>query len=140
MTTTVTRTIINQGPGNFVIQLLIQSDGTDGELVNYPIFDPVSDADPIVNPWFPAIFRASLMQGWNSQAWFDLIVSYNALEPTPIWVFARDSDHYKDFRFFGGLLDRSGAQRDGDILISTSGLTGAISIGTFVFAFKKGQP
>ncbi len=140
MTTTVTRTIVNQGPGNFVIQLLIQSDVNDGELVNYPVFDPITDADPPINPWHPEAFRASLQQAWHSQCWFDLILSYNALEPTPVWVFSRDADYYKDFRFFGGILDRSGAQRDGDVLISTIGLGGVTSIGTLVLAFKKNTP
>ena len=137
MTTNVTRTIINQGPSTFGIQLLIQSDGLDGELVNYPIWDPVADSDPAINAWHPETQRCSLMQIWKGFSWFDVIVSYNALEPTPVWVATRDSNPYEDFRFFGGILDRSGAQRDGKILISTIGLAGVISIGTMALTFKK---
>lgn len=137
MTTTVANTIIMQGPGNFNIQLFIQSDGLDGELVNYVIFDPAVDAQPPVNPWHPQTMVVSLQQVWHSQSWFDVVLSYNALEPTPVWIFTRDTNPYEDFRYIGGLLDWSGAQRDGKILISTIGLAGVISTGSLVLSFKK---
>lgn len=135
MTTNVTKTIINDGPQKLILQLLIESDGTDGELTNYVVLDPFVDSP------FPldAGSQLTLMQLWANAIWFDVLIRGNALNPVTLWCMSRDpGDNYVDFRYFAGLKDRSGVDNDGKILISTNGLTDATgSTGVIVLEFKK---
>lgn len=135
MTTTVTPTIINESAQKLIVQLLIESDGTSGELTNYVVLDPQADFDPPMD----ASTQLTLVQAWSNNAWFDVAVRANALNPVTLWAFSRDpGDGYMDFRYFGGLKDRSTTDHDGKILISTSGLADvSASVGTMVLEFRK---
>lgn len=135
MTTNVTKTILNEGPTKLVVHLLIESDGTDGELVNYSVLDPTEDFTPNLK----SDTQLTVTQTWYNNTWFDVLLRFNALNPVTVWAFSRDpGDSYMDFRYFGGLKDRSGTDHDGKVLISTSGLSDATSsVGTMVIEFKK---
>lgn len=135
MTTNVTPTIINESAKKVVVHLLIESDGTSGELTNYTILDPQVDFDPPMD----ASTQLTLVQAWCNNTWFDVAVRANALNPVTLWMFSRDpGDSYTDFRYFGGLKDRSTTDHDGKILVSTSGLADATaSVGTMVLEFRK---
>lgn len=135
MTTTVTKTIINEGPSKLLIHVLIESDGTDGELTNYSLLDPSAEFTPAFNK----DCQLTVTQVWYNNTWFDVLLRFNALNPLTVWAFSRDpGDSYMDFRYFGGLKDRSETDHDGKVLISTSGLADVTkSVGTMVIEFKK---
>ena len=135
MTTNVTPTIINEGSTKLIVQLLIESDGTSGELINYQILNPTEDFNPVLG----TDTQLTILQMWYDSVWFDILVRFNALNPQTAWAFSRDSgSRYMDFRYFGGLKDRSGTDHDGKVMISTSGLTDVTSsVGTMVIEFKK---
>ena len=135
MTTNVTKTIVNEGPTKLIVHVLIESDGTDGEITNLNILDPDADFTPSMSK----DTQLTVMQVWYDKIWFDVLLRFNALNPLTVWAFSRDSGAgYLDFRYFGGLKDRSATDHDGKVLISTSGLTDATSsVGTMVIEFKK---
>lgn len=135
MTTNVTPTIINEGPTKLIVQLLIESDGTSGELTDYSILDPTVDFTPNLS----ADTQLTITQMWYNCVWFDVAIQFNALNPQTVWTISRDpGDSYMDFRYFGGLKDRSITDHDGKVLISTSGLADVSkSVGTIVIEFKK---
>jgi len=135
MTTNVTKTILVEGSTKLVVSLLIESDGTSGELVNYSILDPTEDFTPNLS----SNTQLTVNQVWYDSARFDTVLSFNALNPLPVWVFSKDSGSgYQDFRYFGGLKDRAGTDHDGKVLITTTGMIGvASSVGTMVIEFKK---
>jgi hypothetical protein len=142
MTTNVTRTIITEGPTKIIIHLLIESDGTDGELTNYVILDPTTDITPVGTVTPPSNIpdtQMHLRQAWYNNTWFDVLLRYNALNPLTVWAFSRDpGDSYMDFRYFAGLKDRSGTDHDGKVMISTNGLADSTaSTGTMILEFRK---
>lgn len=131
MANDVTASIINEGPSKLVVSITIVGDGS-GELVNFPVLDPTTD----FNPTLPLGTQLSVTQLWASTAWFDVAIAFNGVVPTVGWVHSRDTSNYNDFRYFGGLKDRSNEDPDGKLLLSTSGL-GAGMIGTLVLELKK---
>src|ERR1035437_7893370 len=117
MTTKVTPTIINEGPSKLIVHLLIESDGTDGELTNYSVLDPQVDFTPNLT----SDTQLTIMQLWINNIWFDVLFRFNALNPLTAWSSSRDpGDNYVDFSYFGGLKDRSTTDHDGKVLISTN--------------------
>ncbi len=125
--------IVNEGSSKIVVQVTIVSDGS-GELNNYSILDPTSEFTPTM----PLGTQLTLTQVWYGLAWFDVAIGFNAIVPTTAWVLARDAGTYYDFRYFGGLKDRSSVDPDGKVVLSTNGLSGnAGAIGTMVLEFKK---
>lgn len=135
MTTSVTPTIINEGPSKVIVQFVIQSDGTDGELTNQVVFNALTD---LGQPMDPTV-QLSINQMWYNLTWFDLEIKFNALNPVTGWMVSRDpGDSYMDFRYFGGIKDRSTVDFDNKILFSTSGLADSTkSVGVIVIEFKK---
>jgi hypothetical protein len=133
MGNTVTRRFLSNGPSKAVVHVLIESDGTDGELSNYVLLDPVVD----FNPTLESYVQMSVMQVWYSAVWFDTIIGFNAVTPSKSWVCARDTHNYHDFRYFGGLRDGSSVDHDGKLLLSTNGLIVPGSVGTLILELKK---
>ncbi len=132
MPNVITRKIIGEGPSKIIVHVVIEGDG-EGELFNYSLLDPTAD----FNPKLEAYTQISLLQVWYSGAWFDTLISFNALNPTKSWVLPRDAVNYHDFRYFGGLKDNSGTDHDGKLLLSTSGLIVPGSVGTIIMELKK---
>lgn len=132
MANIITKKVINEGPSKLVVQVVLEGDG-EGDLLNYPLLDPTTDFNPNLLPYT----QVSIMQIWLSAVWFDVVLSFNALNPTKSWVLARDAAHYHDFRYFGGLKDRAGTDHDGKLLLSTNGFDTPGSVGTFVIELKK---
>lgn len=132
MANVITKKVIMEGSSKLVVQLVLEGDG-EGDLLNYPVLDPTVDFTPTLERYT----QVSVMQIWCSTVWFDVVLGFNALNPTKSWVLARDAGHYHDFRYFGGLQDRSGTDHDGKLLLSTSGFDTPGSVGTFVIELKK---
>lgn len=162
MTTNVTSTVLQEGSKKFIVQFNLTSDGTTGELINQVVFDPqnqptlfdLSAQQPPVAgqvgnqvvyypqqtlqlPLDPAT-QLSIRQIWYSCVWFDVAVSWNATQPTLAWVLNRDAYNYMDFRYFGGIKDKSTADHDQKLLFTTNGIDGiASSIGTIIIEFQR---
>jgi hypothetical protein len=132
MANKITKRIISEGPSKLIVQVVMEGDG-EGELTNYSLLDPTSD----FNPNLESYTQVSLLQVWYSGVWFDVVIGFNALNPTKSWVLARDVSNYHDFRYFGGLKDTSGVEHDGKLLLSTSGFDVPGSVGSLVIELRK---
>jgi hypothetical protein len=140
MATNVVATVLNESQAKILVHYLITSDGVDGEITNLIILDPQTGFAPPLNGdqlKYPFL-QCTILQIWEQGSWFDMVLSFNAAAPLPVWVCNRDGSNYYDFRYFGGLKDRSQQDADGKVLLTTNGLDGtALSIGTLVIEFKK---
>src|ERR1700722_12262144 len=151
-------TTMNESEKKVILHVVIQSDGSVGEIAASSIYNPNPNflslnVDPTMfnqgsvgtptgyEPTRPdqnpgpinLPHKVSLTQMWYSAAWFDVIVQANGLVPTTLWVATRDAHNYHDFRYFGGIHDRTGVESDGQILLTTSGLDSNIGLnGTLI--------
>jgi hypothetical protein len=130
----VTPTFLLDSPSKAIVHVYIESDGQSGDLSNFVLIDPKLD---FVDS--PQIVQMSLAQVWYSFGWFDGFLSFDDVNPYPSWQLSRDSASYFDFRYFGGIKDRSSIDTTGKLLLSTNGLTTAGSRGTMVIELKKNK-
>ena len=130
MPNTIVKTLLNDGPSKAIFSVFMQSDGNEGELTNYVLLDPTVDISPAVD-------QVSILQIWYSFSWFDGLLSFDDLVPYPSWALTRDADNYFDFRYFGGLKDRSGIDHTGKLFFTTTDFAPLGSIGTIVMEVKK---
>lgn len=142
----VTRTVLNNGPKNLMLHVYLESDGSEGELQNFVLVDPTV-YDTVITPDILAPnMKLTIQQVWYSASWFDTFLSFDGAAPKPYWVLPRDSEHYYDFRYFGGFADRlvdpqtiKSTDRTGKLLLSTIGYAPAGSIGSMVLEIKKSR-
>lgn len=127
----VTITKMIDGPRHAIFHIYLESEGTEGELKNYVVVDPEVDFGIKSLP-------ISITQVWSSLIWFDASLSFDALEPYPGWTLARDTGNHVDFRHFGGIKDRTDAERTGKIYLTTNGFEDVGSRGTIILEVKKG--
>ena len=127
---TITKTLLSDGPSKAVLSVYMQSDGVEGELVNYLLLDPQVDLAVPVND-------LSILQIWYSFGWFDGLLAFDDVVPVPAWNLSRDGVGYCDFRYFGGFADRAGIDKTGKIFLTTSGFAVPGSTGTLVIEVKK---
>lgn len=130
----VTPTFLLDSPVRALIHVYVESDGLSGDLSNFVLVDPKTD---FVDS--PIIVQMSLTQVWYSFGWFDGLITFDDLTPYPSWQLSRDSVGYYDFRYFGGIKDRSTIDGTGKILLSTNGFTAAGSKGTMVIEVRKNK-
>lgn len=121
------------GDKTAVLHVYFESDGATGELENYALVDPTTDFAK------PMGARAGLIlnQAWFSSSEFDLKLSFEAVPNVPVWVLSTDTA-YQDFRYFGGLKDKSWPDATGKLLISTLGFEPATAMGSLILEFRKG--
>ena len=143
MANKIIKTILQNGSKSLIMHIYLESDGNEGELVNYPIVDPDVDYPEDKGSRNP---RPVVRQIWHSFSWFDGLISFDDLVPAPSWNLARDGDNYTDFRFFGGLKERyeapdtkDGSDRTGKVLLTTTDFAPQGSMGTIVFEIWKGE-
>ncbi len=136
MSNLVTKQFISEGLTKAVLYVNIESDGNEGEFSNYVLIDPAVDLTPLLTDTTTS--QLSILQVWWSFSWFDATLSFDDLVPYPNWTFTRDADGYKDFRYFGGLKDRSGIDHTSKLLLSTNGFAPLGSKGNMVIEFRKG--
>ena len=133
MSSLVTKQILNSGTKKVIMHWYLESDGTDGELQDYVLLDPQVD---LALPPDPKM-QLSILKIWSGMAVFDVVLKWNALVPTPVWVLVAGADASIDFSYFGGLKDYSGVEHDGKLLISTNGFAPAGSAGSLILELKK---
>ena len=135
MSHTIQKNLIMDGPKSALLYIYMQSDGVEGELSNFVLVDPKTD---FVQS--PIKVQMSITQIWHSFSWFDGMITFDDTVPYPSWVLTRDTVNYQDFRYFGGLKDRSSIDSTGKVLLSTNGFSNAGSVGTMVLEIRKNQP
>ena len=143
MANRILKTVIQNGSKSLLLHIYLESDGNEGELVNYPIFDPRIDLDEREAIRYP---RPIVRQIWHSFAWFDGLLAFDDLVPAPSWLLQRDSASYTDLRYFGGIKERyvdpqtkEGSDRTGKVLLSTTDFAPLGSMGTLVLEIWKGE-
>jgi hypothetical protein len=139
----IKKTILQNTSKSLIIHAYLESDGTEGELTNSVLFNPMTDLDESSNIRYP---RLTLRQAWHSFAWFDVLISFDDLNPVPSWLLHRDSANYTDLRYFGGIKDRyvdpknkDSSERTGKILLTTTDFAPLNSKGTLVLELWKSE-
>ena len=142
MANTIKKTILQNGSKSLIMHIYLESDGNEGELVNYPIVNPEVDYPEILGS---RNSRPTVRQIWSSLAWFDALISFDDLVPAPSWLLQRDGPQYTDLRYFGGIKeryldpkDKDSSDRTGKVLISTTDFAPLGSTGTLVLEIWKG--
>lgn len=145
MANQVIKTTLGNSNGKITLHVYLESDGNEGELTNYVLIDPTVFYPELITAQDQRANRHILTQIWYSLSWFDALLSFDDLIPTPSWLLVRDGQGYNDFRYFGGISDRYidpdnklSTDRLGRILITTKDFAPLGSIGTIVLEFKRG--
>lgn len=142
MANRIVKTVVQDGTKYLILHTYLESDGNEGELVNYPLIDPLVDYAILGSKYIRPVVR----QIWHSFSWFDALLAFDDLVPAPSWVLARDTHNYTDLRYFSGIKEkfidpnnRSSSDRTGRILLSTNGFAPLGSMGTMVLEILKAQ-
>ena len=124
-------------PRKATFWVFLQSDGASGELTDYTIINPAVDLVP------PMGVGMKLMVSylWHSLAGFDIRLEFDssgAATDYPVWVMPAGTTQSKvDLYSFGGVLDSSGIDATGKLMITTSGFTTTADQGSFVVQVIK---
>ena len=142
---TIIKKVLNNGSKNFILHCYLESIG-GSDLVHHDLISPelydtlVPPSDRLTSP----NMKLTITQIWHSFSWFDALLSFDSVSPSPSWVLTRDSNCHVDFRHFGGLADRyvdpqdkTATDRTGKILLSTRGFDEVGSIGTLILEIRK---
>lgn len=108
------------GPKLAIFHVYFKGDGS-GEIVNYPVIDPNTDLSPSMGVGQ----RLSLVKVWYGLAGADVKFSFDDVtaNDTHIWVIpATTLSGHVNFNEFGGILDKTGIDATGKLLLSTTGL------------------
>ncbi len=136
MANTVRTNIILDGPSHVTLQVFLQSDGASGDLTNVVLLSPDD-----VSPQLPNRQDFTIKQIWYELAGFSATLAFNATTPWPFWTLDAGNNVQHDWRFFGGITDRSGGtfglNATGELLISTEGFTSASDSGAIVLWIEK---
>jgi hypothetical protein len=68
MANRIIKTILQNGTKSIIFHVYLESDGDEGELVNYPLIDPAVDYPENDNSRH---IRPVVRQIWHSFSWFD---------------------------------------------------------------------
>lgn len=127
-----TKTTLMESSKKIIVHFALEGEPGDTDQKNMVLLDPSQDFDPTTRDLKP-----TMNQIWSSLMWFDVFITYDNLQPLPAWILARDTSNYYDFRYFGGIKDRSGIDGTPNrVLISTNGFENGHA-GTFIIEFKK---
>lgn len=144
MTHRVIKNVLNNGSKTTLLHVYLENNGLDSELTNYELVDPVV-YDAMFEPRrIQPDMKLTIAQVWYNFAWFDGLLAFDSLVPSPSWVLPRDAGNHIDFRHFGGLADRlvdpattTSTDRTGKILLSTSGFAVTGARGTMILEIRK---
>lgn len=131
----VTTRKVVEGPTNLILHVFLESNGVDGELVNYPILSPSECVPVLANQPSMRVVRI-----WYSMVWFDITFSWGGLVPRPFWTIARDTVTCVDFEKFGGMIDYATvppSDDNGKLLITTNNFEPAGSQGSLALEIRK---
>ena len=135
MSNIIKKTLLLDSPKSAILSVYFESDGVEGELSNFVLLDPKSDFMDS-----PLKVNMTVTQIWYGFSWFDALITFDDTVPYPSWQLTRDTVGYHDFRYFGGLKDRSSIDGTGKVLFSTNGFAGPGNIGTLILEVRKNTP
>ena len=137
MAHSVNKFLILDGPSHVTLHCTLESDGDSPDLTNYVLLDPTTE----LVPQMPARQDLILKQIWYELNGLTVTFAFNALTPWTFWTLTPGASLRHDWRFFGGLRDRSsavaGLDSTGELLISTQGLSTSTARGSFVLWLEK---
>lgn len=126
------------GPSHVTLHVYLASDGQSGDLLNYVLLDPATELVPSM----PRRQDLIVKQVWFEFGGFTATLLFNATSPWPFWELTGSVGLQHDWRFFGGIRDRSdaagfGLSSDGKLLLSTTGFTDVSNKGALVLWMEK---
>lgn len=132
MANVVNRQILLNGPRHAIVAIYLQSDGATGELVDEPIIT-LED----LGLELPDKMRLQLVD--YNFAGFDAVIGFSTglTSQNWKWVLAEGSNHPMDFAPFGNIIDDGGLDRDGSLLLSTTGFTSSQDQGSLLIQVRK---
>ena len=130
----IVKTLLLDSSKSAILHVYMESDGNEGDLSNFVLLDPKTD---FYNSDAGLRIQMTLKQVWYSFSWFDGLLTFDDLVPYPSWQLTRDAIGYHDFRYFGGIKDRSSIDTTGKVLISTNGFAALGNVGTMVIEVGK---
>ncbi len=131
MNTLDIKTILS-GTKDLVLAIYIKSDGGDGDFDQEVLVDP---ADYGVEKGR----RLRLVKVDYSFSGFDGVLEFDAGESEPNfkWVLSESSNMAVNFNDWGNLIDDSGMDGTGKLLLSTVGLTSSTDQGSILLHLRK---
>ncbi len=133
MTHTVKVTKEIDGDRFLVLRVYIKSDGMSGDLTGITLMDPTTTPNPTKSP---KPF-ATIEEIWFDLDGFNMRLDFDDLVDPPAWTLSQGAGNYMDFRSIGGIVDRSGPDGTGKLLLSTFGLDTAAKQGTILIKMRK---
>lgn len=132
MANTVNKKIIVDGPRNVVLSVYLKSDGASGDLNGEVLLAP---ADVGLNS--DARFRISYLM--YNFAGFAGVLEFDTglITPDFKWVLPEGVGHPLDFGCFSNLIDTSGLDGTGELLLSTNGFTQTTDQGSILLLIIK---
>ena len=129
---------IMDGPSHVTLHCWMKSDPTDGEIENFVLLDPHEDLDPAM----PRMQDLILKQIWYEVGGFAITFAFETQHDSwPFWTLTPGASLHHDWRFFGGIRDRSdaiqGEASTGRLLMSTEGFLDITDSGGFVLWLEK---
>lgn len=128
---------IMDGPSHVTLHCWMKGDVADGELTDYVLLDPAN-----LVPSMPAQQDLILKQIWYELGGFAVTFAFQTQSGSwPFWTLTASASLQHDWRFFGGIRDRSdavmGETSTGVLLMSTQGFLSAANSGGFVLWLEK---
>jgi hypothetical protein len=131
MANTLKTQIINESEKSVIIRSFLQGDGS-GELVGVPLLSYL-ELTPNITQGYLAM-REIFYQISN----FTLLLGYKSLTGNEgFWAMCPGVDSHQNFEDFGGLIDTTGMYSQGQVTLTSFGLTSPTSYASFVIRFSK---
>lgn len=128
MANTVETETLVDGSRNLVVRIHLESDGVSGELSDLVLID--------ASTYTPAFTNSKIMKIQSNLIGFTAELAWDATANVHAWSLP-DYEQDQDFSYVGGLPNKAGAGKTGDLLISTAGFTAAGDNGHILIYMKK---
>lgn len=132
MPNTIAITKTNDGDRNVIVQVFLRADGS-GDEDGYVVIDPRDDLSPS-RPQKPTF---AIQEIWYDLDGFNMALSFDGLTEAPVWTLSQGASNHLRFDRFGGLVDRSGVDGNGKLLLSTVGFDTEGKQGSIVLKLRK---
>jgi hypothetical protein len=144
--------VLLDGPRYFIGHWVLISDGSSGELVNFPILDPRLDfQQKAFQPYSAGLQQKLTLTNvfFSGTQNFSAVLSWDDVPPRPFWIMASQMASEVNLWPVGGISDRTDPITDTHrVLISTQGLSRSYPLGagsgapisgqcSFVLKFRK---
>tara|TARA_R110000868_G_scaffold304180_1_gene564699 strand:- start:171 stop:575 length:405 start_codon:yes stop_codon:yes gene_type:complete len=134
MANTVTVKVLESGQRNALIHVYLKSDGATGELVNQVLLDPIADLGMAAK----SRFRLGRIE--YNYAGFDAVLGFGSgtvPQENFKWVLTEGTNYGVDFKYWTFIMDNSGVDGNGKLLLSTSRFTNSACQGSMLIQVIK---